>query len=125
MKTENRKRLVRVCSVAGILMVFVLAPLIVQATGFQCRTLDSHLMSALYWVVAVIAVCPVLFGKWKFSCAVLLGVFLGVLLGEIFGPNPQGAELGFGHYGWVIWTATVLASLLLGVALQVTGRRSK
>ncbi len=102
-----------------------LLPLVGGLLGMKSVILSSKLMADLYWAAAGVAVIPALFGKWRFSCAVFVSAFLGILLGEAFGPNPAGEELGFGHYGWAIWSVTVFAGLLFGIAMEVVSHKRR
>lgn len=43
---------------------------------------------------------------------------LGLVSGTIFGPNPEGAALGMGHYGWAYWIFMELAGLIVGMILE-------
>ena len=76
------------------------------------------LSSRLYWVSMAVSTLPALFGKRRFSAVTLLGFALGLLAGLLFGPNPEGAAYGQGHFGWAIWGACFLLSLLAGALLE-------
>lgn len=81
------------------------------------------LSSHLFWYAAVISVIPALFGKRKLSCATLAGFVVGLGVGMIFGPNPQGAAMGQSHYGWAIWGMSYLASAVVGILAEIYGKR--
>ena len=48
----------------------------------------------------------------------LVSFVLGIFIGEIFGPYPQGAFYGHNHYGWAIWLLIFLLSIGMGIALE-------
>ena len=62
-----------------------------------------------------ISVIPSLFGKHKFSVVTTSAFVLGIILGMIFGPYPEGAAIGHDHYGWAIWGGTYLLSIIVGI----------
>ena len=68
-------------------------------------------------IVAAPAAC--LFGKWRFAGLLWIGAIRGVLPGELFGPDPEGAEFGFGHFGWAIWCGTGILFMLGGIGLEI------
>lgn len=76
------------------------------------------LSSNLFWICMAISVLPALFGKHKFSVFTALAFLAGLLLGIWLGPNPEGASLGQGDYGWAIWGGVYLFSLLGGALLE-------
>ena len=45
----------------------------------------------------------------------LVGFAAGLLAGMLFGPNPEGAAYGNSHYGWAIWGAVYLISVVVGI----------
>lgn len=76
------------------------------------------LSSRLFWYAMGISVLPACFGRWRFSVVTLAGFVLGLLAGMLFGPNPAGAALGQGHYGWLIWGVIYLLSIPAGIVAQ-------
>ena len=76
------------------------------------------LSSRLFWYAAAVSVVPALFGKYKFSCVTLAAFVAGLLLGIAFGPNPEGAAWGHGDYGWAIWGAVYLLSIVTGIVVE-------
>ena len=76
------------------------------------------LSSELFWWSMVISIAPALLGKWKFSAATFAGFVVGLLAGILFGPYPAGEVYGHGHYGWAIWGACFLLSILLGIIVE-------
>lgn len=89
---------------------------------FTARPFGEHsylygwlLSSNLFWYAMAISAIPAFFGKKKFSCVTLLAFILGLLLGMIFGPDPEGAAMGQSHYGWAIWGTIYLMSMMVGI----------
>ena len=81
--------------------------------------LTGWLMHNNFWLYAsLISAVPALFGKWKYSAVTFIGFAAGIILGEIFGKNPAGAEFGFGHYGWAIWGGIFIISIVMGTVFQ-------
>lgn len=92
---------------------------------FTAKPIGEHsylygwlLSSNLFWYAMALSVIPALFGKLRFSYAALAGFVLGVLLGMAFGPYPEGAEWGHDHYGWAIWGAVFLVSMVIGIVIE-------
>ena len=81
------------------------------------------LSSHLFWCAMAISVISVLFGKSKFSYITLLGFVIGIAAGMISGPNPQGAAMGQGHYGWAIWGIVYLVSTAAGIVAEICCRK--
>ena len=65
-----------------------------------------------------ISAAPALFGKHKFSLVTTASFVLGIVLGMIFGPYPEGAAIGHDHYGWAIWGGIYLLSIIVGVLAE-------
>ena len=84
--------------------------------GWLCRT-------GLWWACAALGILLALFGKRRCAAVTAAGFAAGFLLGELFGPNPQGAFTGSTHYGWAIWGGVFLLSLAMGCALEVMANR--
>ena len=53
------------------------------------------------------------------------GFFLGIVLGMIFGPYPEGAFTGNTHYGWAIWGVVLLLSIAAGIVWEVVRKKRK
>lgn len=77
------------------------------------------LSSKLFWLAAAVSVLPALFGKRKLSLVTLVGFAAGLLAGMLFGPNPEGAAYGNSHYGWAIWGAVYLLSVVVGILFEL------
>ena len=80
------------------------------------------LSSKLYGVASMISILPAVFGKYRFSFVTLAGFLLGLVFGELFGPNPAGEAYGMGHYGWAIWGAIFALSIVIGIILEKVHR---
>ena len=76
------------------------------------------LSSNLFWYAMAISAAPALFGKHKFSLVTTASFVLGIVLGMIFGPYPEGAAIGHDHYGWAIWGGIYLLSIIVGVLAE-------
>lgn len=77
----------------------------------------------LFWIALLISALPALWGKYRFSAAATAGFALGLMLGELAGPNPAGAPWGHSHDGWAIWGGCFLLSLAMGGVLERLTRR--
>lgn len=82
------------------------------------------LSSGLFWGSLAISALPALLGKKYFSVITFGGFILGLILGIIFGPNPEGVPYGHGHYGWAIWGGIFILSVILGIIFEVLKKRS-
>ena len=82
------------------------------------------LSSGLFWVSLAISALPALLGKKYFSAITFGGFILGLILGIIFGPNPEGASLGQSHYGWAVWGGLFILSVILGIIFEVLKKHS-
>ena len=76
------------------------------------------LIRNLFWYAMALSVVAGLLGKQKISVITSVAFLLGIVLGIIFGPNPEGAALGHGDYGWAIWGVTYLISIILGILAE-------
>ena len=74
------------------------------------RTLTCCALLAALGVVLARLIIPMPNEFTRFSIEAVPTVLAGIL----FGPNPAGAALGQGHYGWAIWGGIFLASFPLG-----------
>ena len=82
------------------------------------------LSSGLFWGSLAISALPALLGKKYFSAITFGGFILGLILGIILGPNPEGASLGQSHYGWAVWGGLFILSVILGIIFEVLKKRS-
>lgn len=76
------------------------------------------LSSRLFWFAMAVSVLPAFWGKHTFSLVTTCGCIAGLLLGIVFGPNPEGAPYGQSHYGWAIWGGVYLFSAVVGILLE-------
>lgn len=105
------------------LFVLGLKDVAVTAILFSQEAGDSYLIgwlfhNNLWFYSSLVSSIPAIFGKWKYSLITFAGFALGIPLGELFGKNPQGAEFGFGHYGWAIWGGIFILSVIMGAVFQ-------
>jgi len=97
---------------------------------FTARPAGEHsylygwlLSSNLFWYSLAISALPSLFGKHRFSAFTSAGFVIGLLLGMIFGPYPEGAAVGHDHYGWAIWGTVYLLSIAAGIIWERISRK--
>lgn len=76
------------------------------------------LSQGLFLYSSLISCLPCIFGRSRFGFTTLAGFAIGLLLGELLGPNPAGAYYGNTHYGWAIWLLIFLESIVMGAILQ-------
>ncbi len=81
------------------------------------------LSSYMFYVAAAISILPSLFGKHLYSISTSIGFTVGFLAGLIFGPNPEGAAMGMGDYGWAIWGVIFFVSVIVGIVLEILKKR--
>lgn len=77
------------------------------------------LMHGRYLTCSLISILPALWGKGRFSAAVFTGFAAGLLLGEayhFFFWDPE--RSGFPR-SWCIWLTSLLASILIGIFLEL------
>ena len=72
----------------------------------------------LYWIAMFISVIGALLSKKLFSYTTCFGVMIGILFGELFGPNPD-SPTGHTHYGWWMWILIFLLSIIIGIILEI------
>ena len=90
----------------------------VRPSGEHSYLYGWLLSSNLFWYAMVLSVIPALFGKYTFSCTTLIGFIVGLAAGMLFGPYPEGASIGHSHYGWAIWGAIFLVSIMMGIIVE-------
>lgn len=81
------------------------------------------LSSKLFWYAAAVSAAAALVGKRWFAAVTAAAFGIGWVLGELFGPNPEGVPLGHGHYGWAIWGGVFLIGVTAGVAVEIIRAR--
>ena len=82
------------------------------------------LSSNLFWYAMAISVIAAFGGKHRFSCTTLIGFVVGLVAGMIFGPYPEGSAIGHSHYGWAIWGAIFLVSIVVGILAEKYKKKS-
>ena len=83
------------------------------------------LSSSLFWYAAAVSVAAALIGKRRLAAVTAAAFGVGWTLGELLGPNPEGAVLGQGHYGWAIWGGVFLAGIAAGLAAEILKKRKR
>lgn len=101
----------------------VLGLLSARIPGNQAYLFGWLLSSGLYWAAMVLSVLAALLGRWRFALMMLAAFGLGLLAGELLGPNPAGKAYGHGHYGWAIWGGFMLAAAAAGTAAERLARK--
>ncbi len=79
---------------------------------------DWLVQQGIYGFSSILCMVPVFLGRTRMGWMGFSGFTLGMLLGEICGKNPAGADWGMGHLGWLIWGCIFLVSLGLGWSLD-------
>ena len=72
----------------------------------------------LYWIAVLISSIGALLSKKLFSYATCFGTMIGILFGELFGPNPD-SPTGHTHNGWWMWILIFLLSIIIGIILEI------
>ena len=90
--------------------------LFVRPSGEHSYLYGWLLSSNLFWYAMVISVLPSVWGRLRFSVTTTVGFLVGIIGGMIFGPYPEGAAIGHSHYGWAIWGAVYMISIVVGIA---------
>ena len=113
-------------SVIWYLLVFLIG-LGIESLGFVERKylIFWLLSSGVYWISFAVVLVLAVIGWRRISLALDIACLVGLLAGEVFGPNPEGASVGFGHYGWAIWIAVMLAGLIAGMLWQIYESRKQ
>lgn len=116
------RRMILPLLLAAVYIAIYLIGQLVYAFGFPEYLFRWLVDRQLYWFAAAITVLPACFGAARFSITTLIGFVVGLLAGVLFGPNPAGAALGMGHYGWAIWIIIFGISVIVGLVLQLAKR---
>ena len=113
-------------SVIWYLLVFLIG-FGIESLGFvEKKYLIFWLLSSgVYWISFAVVLALAVIGWRRISLALDIACLVGLLAGEVFGPNPEGASMGFGHYGWAIWIAVMLAGLIAGMLWQIYESRKQ
>ena len=97
----------------------------VRPTGEHSYLYGWLLSSHLFWYAMAASVLFALLGKPLLSRMTTGGFFVGIVLGMLFGPYPEGAFTGNTHYGWAIWGVVLLLSIAAGVILESVKKKRK
>ena len=143
-KVKSRKQMVRSrLSCAGVLLlgyaaIYLLARLLFvlpsdyTVMGWLFGNDAARQVGYLYgWLCQqglflfslLFSVFVALLGQRRLGLITLCGFIAGLVLGELLGPYPDGASLGRGHYGWLIWGIIFLCSILMGCFAEWMTRR--
>lgn len=101
-----------------MLLVYVLA-FVIGRLWQDCYTLNWLATNGPYWIAAAISCIPLLFGKWKYAICAFAGNVAGVVAGELFDANMEGADVGGSHYGWLIWGCLYVTAILAGIMVEL------
>lgn len=143
-KSKEKKQRIRKNIIWALVVILAYLALYIAGRLIWCRTNSSLtgllwastpegensylygwlLSSGLFWVSLAISALPALLGKKYFSAITFGGFILGLILGIIFGPNPEGVPYGHGHYGWAIWGGIFILSVIFGIIFEVLKKRS-
>ena len=96
----------------------------VRPSGKHSYLYGWLLSSDLFWYAMMISAFPSLLGKFKFSVITTAGFLTGVVAGMVFGPYPEGSAIGHTHYGWAIWGAVYLLSIVAGLMMERFKKKS-
>ena len=98
--------------------------LLSNAAARQAGYLYGWLCQQGFFLYSIlISVIPTLLGKFRFGIITFAGFFAGLIFGELFGSYPSGVDLGMTHYGWVIWGAIFLLSILAGILAEIFSKK--
>ena len=127
---KAKKRYLTLRSVLFSFIWYLLVFLIgfgIESLGFVERKylIFWLLSSGVYWISLALVLALAVIGWRRIALSLDIACLAGLLAGEVFGPNPEGASMGFGHYGWAIWIAVMLAGLIAGMLWQIYGSRKQ
>jgi len=97
----------------------------VRPTGEHSYLYGWLLSSHLFWYTMAASILFALLGKPLLSRITTGGFFLGIVLGMLFGPYPEGSFTGNTHYGWAIWGVVLLLSIIAGALLESVKKKRK
>ena len=138
-QTQKRNILIALVVAVGYISIYLIGRIIwcdlsqsnligwlftVRPSGEHSYLYGWLLSGNLFWYAAAISVIPALFGKYKFSCITLIGFVIGLVSGMMFGPYPEGGTVGHDHYGWAIWGAIYLVSIVAGIIVERYKKKS-
>lgn len=132
-KTQKRNILNAIFIIIGYLTIYFIGRIIwcdinessflgwlfiVRPSGKHSYLYGWLLSSNLFWYAMAISVIPSILGKFKFSVFTTVGFIVGIIVGMIFGPYPEGAAIGHNHYGWAIWGTIYFISIIIGIIVE-------
>lgn len=77
----------------------------------------------LYWIAMCISLIGAILSKKYFTYITCMGATLGIIIGELLGPNPN-SPTGHTHNGWWIWILIFSISIVVGVLFEKIKRSS-
>lgn len=126
MKKKKRYLILRsvLFTVVWYLLVFLIGFGIESIGAVERKYLIFWLLSSgAYGVSFAVVLVLAVIGWMRVAFSLDIACLVGLLAGEVFGPNPEGASMGFGHYGWAIWIFAMLAGLLAGMLWEICASR--
>ena len=86
---------------------------------------DWLIHQRIYWLAMAFSALAAAAGRRRTGLLTFAAAAVGIPVGEILGPNPEGAALGQGHYGWLIWWVMFLAAGAAGSLWDRACRRAE
>lgn len=126
MKKKKRYLMLRsvLFTVVWYLLVFLIGFGIESIGAVERKYLIFWLLSSgAYGVSFAVVLVLAVIGWMRVAFSLDIACLVGLLAGEVFGPNPEGASMGFGHYGWAIWIFVMLAGLIAGMLWEICASR--
>lgn len=128
MKKKKRYLMLRsvLFTVVWYLLVFLIGFGIESIGAVERKYLIFWLLSSgAYGVSFAVVLVLAVIGWRRVALSLDIACLVGLLAGEVFGPNPEGASMGFGHYGWAIWIFVMLAGLVAGMLWEIYESRKQ
>ena len=122
MKKKKRYCILRsvLFTVVWYLLVFLIGFCVENIGLVEHKYLIYWLMSSGVYLASFVVVLAFSVIGWRRAALSLdVACLIGLLAGEVFGPNPEGASMGFGHYGWAIWIGVMLVGLVAGLTWEI------
>lgn len=118
---KKRKQNIRIAIIIAIcyLVIFLIGWLITGGSGGRDTLFDwlSHYYPLL--IAAAISILSALLGKYRLSVVTLAACAGGILLGTLLGRGFTGPKYSMSYYGWAIWGAIFLVSVVTGIIWEV------
>lgn len=124
LETKNKKRYLILRSVLFTVVWYLFVFLIgfcIEKTGLaESKYLILWLLSSGAYLTSIVVILAFSVIGWRrVALSLDIACLVGLLAGEVFGPNPEGASMGFGHYGWAIWIGVMLVGLVAGLTWEM------